>query len=123
VTRSILLFDLPPLLHGLVSALVEAREGLALAAAPEGRALADAVAEARPDVAVLAASDGWQQDVLGALLLHPRLRAIAMGPDGRWALACELRLSTVHTEELSPGTLLEQLQRPSGLDVMDGFPP
>jgi hypothetical protein len=122
VTISVLLFDLPPFLNGLVSALVESRDGLALIPSEGGAALADAVTAAGADVAVLPARDGWEQEVLEALTAHPRLRAVVMAHDGRWAVACELRLSTVRTEELSPEALLEELRRPPGLDVMGGSP-
>jgi hypothetical protein len=106
----VVVIGLPELLAGIVRALAAERPQLHLAAVlPAGMALEAAACDHDADV-VIAMSRGAGQDraAMAALLQRrPRLRAIALGDDGRNAVVYELRPRLTALGDVSAPQLLE----------------
>jgi hypothetical protein len=106
----IVLVGMPRMLREIVSGVVSMQPDLAVVAVT-GRARARQVlAKSRADVAVTGLDESARQGALDLLGTLPRLRVVAISPDGREGTLYELRSHEVCFGELSPELLLAAIR-------------
>ena len=104
----ILVAGLPGLLYDIVRELIERQDDMTIVGRAPGRCdLAEAVREARADVAILGCDEAELATVARRLRAgRPRLRILAIAGDGRSAVVAEADGARAVLEDVSPAGLV-----------------
>ena len=119
VTVRVLLWSLPPILHEILTDLVEAQADMELVSTPPGATdLATAAVIAKPRVIILGLDQGETPDESREVLHRmPDTKLLAIEASGRRAWLYELRPHQVLIGEISPSGLLDTIRQAAASEV------